>query len=378
MNCYKFFTVISLASAFFCSCQSTRVYLRTQEQLFEDNSLVEERMTIFRLDYKDESQESFQKQKLVEDVTKHYYDLSDDYAITANTNLRMVMHLFTAESEKSSKSEYTTLTFSLIEAEIIKATNDTNLTLLGQKQMRLKNGMVAKWQDGKASNGDAFSAEDDELFKTVSEKFVNFIVSANESDDSDGTPSALKMESKSYSERIKVVSTPNGRYIAYSALGKPFVILGSAVWNVIKCVGYAFINFSGGYNLVSGKHNENAPVWMLPSYKKSRQKAAEAKEANKIQHYPEYHLPFTDNHIEVDKYDRTIGVEALLSEDAEKIAVVEHHEYDNTISVSLSSKADAASVAASAGLVGTAVTLPVSVATWVGGAAFGIYGKTQN
>ena len=45
------------------------------------------------------------------------------------------------------------------------------------------------------------------------------------------------------------------------------------------------------------------------------------------------------------------------------------------MSVSLSSKADAASTAATANIIGTAVTIPISAITWVGGAAIGICGS---
>lgn len=392
MNRCKLFIVALLAVVFFCSCQSTRVYVKTQEQLFEDDSLVVKHTTVSRIDYGDESPESFQKQTVVEDVTKQYYDLSDDYTIISNTNLKTVMHLFTAETEKTSKSEYTTLTFSLVEVEITKATNATNLNVLGKKQMRLKDGVVPLSYEnyentgeylssGSYVKGTRFSDDDERLFKTASESLLATLRAKKgaekrqENKDEPEIDDTKTQRSETYTEKIKVTSVPNPSYIAYSIIGKPFVLLGTSTWNILKCVGYAFINFSGGYNLASGNAKGEGAIWKMPSYKKSKQKAAEAKEANRIKHYPEYHLPFTNNHITVDKYDRNIDVEALLSEDAEKIAVVEHYEYDNSKSVSLSAKADAASTSAMAGLVGTVVTIPVSAVTWVGGAVFGAYGK---
>lgn len=176
-------------------------------------------------------------------------------------------------------------------------------------------------------------------------------------------------------EKVTVHSTLNSGYIAYSFLGKPFVILGATTWNILKCFGYAFMNFGGGYNLATGNYSSNNDsVWMLPSYKKSKEKAAVAKENNKIKHYPEYHKAFTNNHIEVDTYNQIAGAESSRLSDSEKIYAIQHSEFDNTMSVSLSSKADAASTSATANIIGTAVTIPISVVTWVGGAAIGVVG----
>lgn len=186
-----------------------------------------------------------------------------------------------------------------------------------------------------------------------------------------------KIKNEAFVERATVESQTNGNYVAYSFLGKPFVLLGAGIWNVLKCFGYAFINFGGGYNLVSGEASSENLIWKLPSYEESKEKATVAKEANKIQHYPEYHKAFTDNKIIVDTWDKKIESEKLSLEDAEKIKAANRVVYGNQMSVSLSAKSDAASTMATAGLVGTAITIPVSVLTWVGGAAFGIYGKMK-
>lgn len=188
--------------------------------------------------------------------------------------------------------------------------------------------------------------------------------------------SATKTRSEICVEKVTVHSTVDSGYLAYSFLGKPFVILGATTWNILKCFGYAFINFGGGYNFATGNYSSNNDsAWMLPSYKKSKEKATAAKEANRIKYYPEYHKAFTNNHIEVDTYNQIAGAESSRLSDSEKIYAIQHSEFDNTMSVSLSSKADAASTAATANIIGTAVTIPISAITWVGGAAIGICGS---
>lgn len=188
--------------------------------------------------------------------------------------------------------------------------------------------------------------------------------------------SATKTRSEICVEKVTVHSTVDSGYLAYSFLGKPFVILGATTWNILKCFGYAFINFGGGYNFATGNYSSNNDsVWMLPSYKKSKEKATAAKETNRIKYYPEYHKAFTNNHIEVDTYNQIAGAESSRLSDSEKIYAIQHSEFDNTMSVSLSSKADAASTAATANIIGTAVTIPISAITWVGGAAIGICGS---
>lgn len=199
---------------------------------------------------------------------------------------------------------------------------------------------------------------------------------ANEFAETTEENSATKTRSEICVEKVTVHSTVDSGYLAYSFLGKPFVILGATTWNILKCFGYAFINFGGGYNFATGNYSSNNDsAWMLPSYKKSKEKAAAAKEANRIKHYPEYHKAFTNNHIEVDTYNQIAGAESSRLSDSEKIYAIQHSEFDNTMSVSLSSKADAASTAATANIIGTAVTIPISAITWVGGAAIGICGS---
>ncbi len=170
-------------------------------------------------------------------------------------------------------------------------------------------------------------------------------------------------------EEVTVESVPNKSYIAYSIIGKPFVILGSTAWNLLKSVGYAAINFAGGYSTVTG----GKTFWMMPDYKKAKAKADENRAANQIKAYPEYHLPFTNNHITVHKISSETTNEFSNGGEDVKVLSEEKLSFDNSISVGRSVTADAAATASVVGLVGTVITIPVSVVTWIGGAAAGIY-----
>ena len=61
----------------FTSCESTRVYVKSQSLFYDDDKLVEESGNVKRIDYKDKSAKEIKKQKNVEDYTKYYYDFSD-------------------------------------------------------------------------------------------------------------------------------------------------------------------------------------------------------------------------------------------------------------------------------------------------------------
>ena len=67
----------------------------------------------------------------------------------------------------------------------------------------------------------------------------------------------------------------------------------------------------------------------------------------------------------------------LSKEDGEVITPIEHMELANTMEVTRSAKADAAATAAVAGAIGTGVTIPVSVATWIGGAVTGVMAQVK-
>lgn len=172
-------------------------------------------------------------------------------------------------------------------------------------------------------------------------------------------------------EKAVVESKPNGKYIAYSFLGKPFVILGATIFNLIKSLGYSFINFMGGYSTM-----QNGDFfWMMPDVNGARKKADKAKIENQIA-YPEYHIPFTDNHIAIDRI--TGETETRVSEiDPDEITVTskEEHEFDNSLSVKKSVEKDVNRTTSVIGLAGTIITVPISAVTWVFGAVAGLYYK---
>ena len=341
------------------SCMSTREYLKTQKTLYEDDVAIEESYQISR------------DGKVLETKNTKYYDLSDVRTEMWSDGETMKMDTFTAVKESSSKESSDLITFSLVEHRSDKAGRRAESLVLGKKTVKAKDGkLLSKDADAK---GDKFSEEMEKVFSESLETMVAAMYEKPLLEEAEALPAktVAKRQEVAKSEKVIVESVPNGKYIFYTIAGKPFVIAGVTAWNVLKCGGYALANFVGGYNMVAG--NGKGSLWVLPSYKKSKEKADVAKEANKIKYYPEYHLPFTNNHIIVEKYDRDISILALEGEGAEEIVPIERFEYDNTMSVERSSKADAASTAAVGGVVGTVVTIPVSVATWVGGAVVGVY-----
>lgn len=170
----------------------------------------------------------------------------------------------------------------------------------------------------------------------------------------------------SLSGKVTVESKTDGKYLAYSFLGKPFVILGSATWGLIKCVGYSFANFMGGMNFGMGGNN----YWVMPSVKEAVEKRKKAKAENTLS-YPEFHKPFTKNHIIVEAMQTK--TENLFT-GAEKTIVTasEVRAYDNTIKISKSAEADAASIASVVNVVGNVVTIPVSGFSWFCGLVYGV------
>ena len=355
-------------AAIFCSCQSTRVYIKEHEEFYQDDILIEDKASVTKYDYKDADCQKFQKKKVMSEEISHTYNVSDTYNVVSTEKDKEIVHAFLVDSKKTEKSKKENFNFKLVEAE---RQNEklTNINVIGTREAKFKKGKFSK------KKGRKFKKPDEALFKNVVANLENQIKN-KDSDDDISEQTSQNITRKNYSERIQINSKPNGSYIFYTIAGKPFVIIGAATWNVVRCAGYSVINFLGGYAAVTS--NGNAVYWKLPSYSKSKDKAYLAKEANKIKYYPEYHLPFTNNHIIVDKYEKNINVENLTAEGREQIEVAEHMEYDNTMSVKRSSKADAASTAATGGLIGTVVTIPVSVTSWVGGAVFGIAAQLQD
>lgn len=375
MKNLRFFLCVGIA-ILFCSCETTKVYIKTSQQLYEDDFLVEETSTLVRFDYKEEDGKTVEEKTEMGSFSKHYYDIPDNYIYISNDS-PTIIHRINVEKEKdlNSAENDEKVVFSLIKEEIDVEAEIEKTRLLGKRTMSIKNGEIVMSSSDNSQvqfTGSTFSGQDLELFEKVSQLVISQVqkdLNENEDDKS------IKKRTENVTERVTVISTSNTNYILYSFLGKPLVIAGATAWNILKCAGYALINFGGGYNLTTGKGDS---LWKLPSFKDSQEKAAIAREENRIKYYPEYHIPFTDNKIIVDKYDKNIEVEKLVGEDAEQITAVEHQEYDNSMSVSLSAKADAASTAATANLVGTVVTIPVSVVTWVAGAAYGIYDTFSN
>lgn len=249
-----------------------------------------------------------------------------------------------------------------------------NGKLLAEKIFQMKDGVIVGSDSPENSSTDEESSQkavsDDELIAAASE-----VIAAQPHTDASLEIGSEKLLLKTVGEDVKVESTPNKAYIAYSFLGKPFVIAGCTAWGLIKCAGYAFINFSGGYSTVRG----DGFFWKMPDVAKSQAKANAAREANRITSYPKYHIPFTNNHITVNTITTETSNAFSKSGREVKVTSKQELEFDNSISVARSAKADANSTASVIGLVGTIVTVPVSAVTWVGGAVFGIYMMvTQN
>ncbi len=354
---------IFVLSVSLCSCMSTREYVKTTNRLYQDEVLVAETQTL-TLDG-----------NVKEESSKQFYDLSDVYSSLSwkEEDEKAWMTSFVAQKESQGNSGK--ITFTLMEYVYDKASNTYSTTELGKKEVKTKNGNLVSQNDQSGrevkAKGDKFNDEWEEAFNNNLGSMLQVI--NGEEKNALANSDSEHFRTVTECEKVVVNSTPNGKYIFYSIVGKPFVIAGVTAWNLIKCAGYALINFGGGYNATTGK--ANGKLWYMPSYKKAKEKAVVAREANKIQYYPEYHLPFTNNTIVVDKYDRDITV--LSVEDGEIITPIEHQELNNTMEVSRSAAADAASTAAVAGMIGTAVTIPVSVATWVGGAVVGVMGAVK-
>lgn len=357
-------TVVLLGLFFLASCKTTEnTYIKTKNCLYENDVLVREEV------------KATKDGQIIDARTRSVHDFSKAFSTAYSDESKNLVYAFSVQKTKTFGEPYETVDFNLI--EYYETKNGIKETVIGTRCMRMQNNKYIYFKDNRKKMvrdmGDHFPAEFEEAFVKIAADFeASLNAVAPEEEDEDEKNSS---QSKNESEKIIVKSTPNQSYIVYQFAGKPFVIAGAAAWNILKCAGYACINFIGGYNAASG--NVNGMLWMLPSWKKSKEKAEAAKEANKVKYYPEYHIPFTNNHIIIEKYDRDISVVAVAGEDAEIITPIERYEYDQSISVERSAAADAASTAAFAGMVGTAVTIPVSVITWVGGAATGIYAQTQ-
>lgn len=357
-------TFAVILSALFFSCESTRVYVETTDLLYEDDVLISESRSLTR--------DGVAK----ENGFTSYYDLSSaGFLVTNRASTSATAHSFVASKTQSSKSSAVEVSYTLVETRVDLAKNIYYTDVIGAKSASYTPSTSDTTTSVPVLNfsGDDFLEKDEDFFLEVKGLTLkNIIEGSADIDESSGK--SYRTEEKI--DEVTVRSVPNGQYIFYQILGKPFVILGSGTWNILKCVGYSFMNFTCGYNLTSGKTEENLPLWMMPSFSTAKKKFSEAKAANAIEHYPQYHLPFTNNTIEVTKIEQETGSAHITPENAH-VTRTASERFDNTLSVTRSASADAKYTAGVAGLIGTATTIPVSVLTWVGGAAFGIYAQTQ-
>ena len=334
-NAVKLFA-LSLVFLPFISCVSTRVYTRETSKFYDNGNLVAEK-TNFTKDG-----------KVTESSTMNYLSAEVD-------DMKVV-----AVKTSSSKKSYDVTKLQIFDGDL----------LYTEKEFREKDGvLVVEGENSEQKEISEVQAEKQKLIERAFEAIKN------EEQNFSSEEESSRIKQVTDFENVTVESYPNGKYITYSILGKPFVILGSSAWSLLKCCGYALINFAGGYNAASG--NTSGAFWMMPDTKKAKEKAKAARAANGISAYPEYHLTFTNNHIVVQKISSE--TENVFSSDKKEVKILaeETLEYDNTISIERSVSADAASTSATIGMVGTIITVPVSAITWVGGAAAGIYGQTQ-
>ncbi|MCR5725319.1 MAG: hypothetical protein K6G80_09570 [Treponema sp.] len=308
----------------FASCVSTNVYVKESAQFYENDVLKEETSSVKR------DGKVLQKTETVYDVTT-----SDSMQVYSRI--------------EAVNGGAGTMTIQLFDGDALYA----------EKELTVKSGSASAFGIGEKSEKINRAA------KTVLDERAK--KSADES-----TASQTRMIVTE--DQIQVDSSPNGKYIAYTIFGKPFVMLGATSLSLLKCTGYALINFAGGYStIVHGNF-----FWKMPDVKKSREKAAAAREANRITVFPEYHKPFTNNHITLTSTTTENANIMNQEENSVKVLARDVYEYDNTLSVERSAAADANSTAATIGLVGTIITVPVSVITWICGAAVGVYYELQD
>lgn len=329
--CFLFGTVLA-------SCSTTE-YIRDSYQLYENDVLQAESATLKKGD------------KVVDTSSKYYHTTQIDDIKISTTTL------------KTSDSKYETMHIQLYNS-------DNNL--LAEKDILTLNGNYEKDSNLKTYITDE---EFTELTgKSINEFFMDGFNQTNEevaaatAEDKDGET----LKAVESMENIKVESKLNKSFITYQVLGKPCVIAGATTWNLLKCSGYAVVNFIAGYSATTG----GGVSWLMPDVKGAKTKAAEAKEANRVKTYPEFHVSGTNNHITVNSLKTETS--NVFSEENKQVKVVseDKFEYDNTLSVNLSAKADANQTASTVGVIGTIITVPVSVVSWIGGAAYGIYAQT--
>ncbi len=316
-NIVIFFNLFPLL---FISCVSTKVYETRTARVFQDDVLIVEEVNTLKNG----------KKKSFDSTIYRYVDFDDEDGDAIHAVLERKIK---NKSEKTSISIY------------------ENKELIETKEFKSKKGKIKRFKK---------NSENEQLMKLAYDAM-------NEEKIQDKG----KWISKVTTERVSVESTPNMKFVAYSFLGKPFVILGSSVWNLVKCVGYGCINFFGGYTTVTDRNF----LWVTPDIAGSKKKYQEQRVKNTIV-YPEYHVPFTDNKIAVKKMNTEVS-NIFKENNTVKVLSEEEFVYDNTLSVKKSASADAALTASVVGVVGSVVSVPISGVTWLGGAVYGIYDKIK-
>ena len=165
------------------------------------------------------------------------------------------------------------------------------------------------------------------------------------------------------STRITVISEPDYKFIAYFCSVKPFSIAGASTVSLGKCLFYASMVF------IFASINYVPERWkgLIFYYEEEKEKMIAARTENKIPFYPEFHKPFTKNHIIVEK---TASKTSAYKTQDEKSVVVsyEKYEFDNSIYVSREIKKDYYSTVYVVKHIGNIITIPVAVVSCVAGA----------
>lgn len=371
----SFFALI-LFSAVFMSCESVKVYTKEQRSFYIDDQLVSDSYTHTK------SNEDNSNKKIIENTSTSIKKISFDKSLNENDIFKysgedVEQYYAIATTKINSNEKFDTVSIKLY---------NTSYYLLADKIYIMKKGKFV--DPDKIKEPDGQPSRDKNVVAARNSQNVNrtpainmlldeaFSIYKNEKENSSGADINSNNDNTrvvTSTERITVRSKPNSEYIVYSILGKPFVIAGSSALNLVKCAGYGLINFAGGYATVAN----GELMWKMPDYKGAKAKAEEARASNGIEAYPEYHVPFTDNHIIVESLETEKSSETVDMEGGLKITAQDKREYDQSIKVERSAKADAYSTAAVASLIGTAVAIPVSGITWLGGAFIAAYSKTQ-
>ncbi len=366
----RFFAVVAFSTAFFVSCESTRVYVKTNDDFYENGELVSSTFTQ-TLDGKVKNKERkvYRKTRVFDDVNNRMLIVKETATSVYKTSgEKSVIQLVDENDNVIAEKSFSKKNGTIDASTVSSASDDSSKKQSDEEKAKAKkeaDEKAAKKRSGENSGKKVVALKKDQINALFKKSILTLNGLENVPETPKGGSSSVRLSSM---EKATVVSVPNGSYITYSIVGKPFVLLGTTAWNLLKCGGYALVNFIGGYNII--QNPDSGTFWVMPDVKKSKEQAAKAKEANKLA-YPEYHLPFTNNHITIEKIDSEVG-NAFTDSETVKIVAQEKHEIDNTIKVGRSVAADAYSTASTVGYVGTAVTVPVSAVTWVAGVAAGI------